>query len=363
MKKIICVIPSLGHGGAQKVIVDIANFIGSHEHDINVQIYTLSGPNFQTVWNPEASVAVHQLGFNKHPLPRLWQVPLTLFRLRKYLIAESPSVILSFQDIANFAVLISLIGKNFPIVVSERLDPKTYHYRQLRRGFRKFLYPRAVKIVCQTRSIASQMPCGLRNNVVVIPNACPTVKGKANTGVSPDEMYRAIAVSRLEKKKGLSELIDAFARIAYRFPRWRINIYGKGREESALKEKIREYELDDNIFLMGTTTNIVAELHQSHLFLFPSKAEGFPNALAEAIACGLPCVANDHVSGVRELVKNGTNGILTSGPGTIKEFSMAMEHLMSNAQLRADMGEQSITIAQNFSKERILKQWSDLLLC
>ena len=123
----------------------------------------------------------------------------------------------------------------------------------------------------------------------------------ARHGTEGFRQQKIAAVGRLHRQKGFDLLIEAFALIADRHPAWNLDIFGEGPEREQLQSLIARHRLSNRVTLRGVVTEIDLPLHEAGLFVMPSRYEGFPNALLEAMACGLPCVGTS-VGGVPEVL-------------------------------------------------------------
>ena len=174
------------------------------------------------------------------------------------------------------------------------------------------------------------------------------------------ERYAVITMGRLHRVKGHDMLIDAFSRIAKDFPKWDLWIHGDGRARKALTSQIHSLNLDDRIFLPGTTTEVGARLCEADLFVLPSRAEGFPNALAEAMGAGLPVVSFDCASGPSELIRDGVDGRLVPA-SDVATLSKTMAELMGSVAERRRLASRAPEVRDRFSPERILGLWEAVL--
>jgi glycosyltransferase involved in cell wall biosynthesis len=156
-------------------------------------------------------------------------------------------------------------------------------------------------------------------------------------------------------------LVAAFGLIARHHPQWDLVIFGEGAERVALTQQAAELGLTGQIFLPGLTRDAESELTASHLIAVPSRYEGFPNALAEAVAAGLPAVAFAGISGVEELVVPGVTGLLADEAKAEKSLSAALDQLMTDAELRREFGAAGRAHARKWEPSIIHGQWEHVL--
>lgn len=164
-----------------------------------------------------------------------------------------------------------------------------------------------------------------------------------------DEDYIFLAVGELNDNKNHKTIIKAFSQIEDK--RARLFICGEGPERRELLLLIEELHLTDRVMLWGYQTEIEAFYQSADCFLFPSVREGLGMASIEAMACGLPIIVGAN-RGTREYAEE--NAIVCE-PKDVKAFAGAMNRVMNNHGLAADMGRRSIEIAARFTKERNAK--------
>ena len=192
-------------------------------------------------------------------------------------------------------------------------------------------------------------------NVVQIYNPSP-FEIKASSNLSEK---RLITVGRLEPQKGYDYLIEACIPVFKKYPEWRIDIYGDGSQKQYLQNMISDTHMDDNICLCGVSKNIQQEYLKSSAFIMSSRYEGFPMVLLEAASFGLPLISFDCVSGPREIILHGFNGLLVE-LNDISGLSRAIEKIIEDYKLRQEMGINSIERANQFTIDSIMKQWDSL---
>jgi glycosyltransferase involved in cell wall biosynthesis len=164
---------------------------------------------------------------------------------------------------------------------------------------------------------------------------------------------------RIVERKGVEILVRAFAKNRGLLISSNLIIVGIGPEESKIRNLLVELDIADNVRFIGQVAN-VEELYQlSDIFVLPSYAEGMPNALLEAMACGLPVIAS-RIGGVVDVVEEGKTGILFE-PGNVAELSSALKRLLEDGALRRKLGaEARKTIIEKFSIDKVAYEYIGL---
>lgn len=200
--------------------------------------------------------------------------------------------------------------------------------------------------------------------VVWIPNVVVPVPDseKAQMGQSKSK-YRIITVGRIDAdQKQTHILVEAFISLAEIYPNWELWIWGEIRARdyyNRLIQFVDKQGLQDRIHFAGTTKAIQEELRQADIFAFPSAFEGFPLALTEAMATGLPSVGFKSADAVRELIIDGRNGVLCEDG--VQAFADGLERLMKDRALRLVLGQQAAVDMKAYYPESVWKQWQKLI--
>ncbi len=162
---------------------------------------------------------------------------------------------------------------------------------------------------------------------------------------------RLLFVGALLEKKGVQVLLDAVARLQPVLD-LRLTVVGAGPAEVCLRNRARTLGCADRVDFAGEVT-IEEELTRYYLdadiFVLPSLAEGVPRVVIEAMAHGVPVVTSN-VGGVPDLVRSEVNGLLVA-PGSQEELATAIERLASNPRLRADLAENGLRTARQYTRE------------
>ena len=259
-----------------------------------------------------------------------------------------------------FYGVFACIGTKFPVIVCERNDPNIIlgKYRPLLISkFRDFVFHLADGAVFQTDNAKNYFSKSIQKKSCVILNPL-------NTDNLPD-LYTGdrdnciVNVGRLTEQKNQKLLIRSFSLIADQFPDFVLKIFGDGPEKNNLELLINELGLDNRVELMGNVCNVTDKIYKSRLFVFSSDYEGLPNALAEAMALGLPCVSTDcSPGGARMLIDNGINGTIVPVNDPVA-LSNAIKELLDD-RAKSDMySKNAFCIRDKLSLSLIVSQWEE----
>jgi len=326
-------------------------------------------------------------GCSPNPFIGLWNNLKRIQIIRAAITASKPDAVISFVDKINVLTLLATRSLNIPIVVSERVDPAMYSIGRFWKQLRRWTYPWADRIVVQTKGALDYFSSGRQNRVCIIPNpvilptrekdtsdrlllgqfscadATQLPKGHRATARSrkgQHQMRSLVAMGRLTQQKGFDLLLQAFAHLKDTHPEWTLTILGEGELRTELESLRESLGLSGRLYLPGVVKNLYEVLKQADIFVMPSRFEGFPNALCEAMACGLPVICTDCPSGPREIIRDGVDGILVPNED-LEALVAAMDLLMSDEGERKRLSVRAPEVVERFSLEKVMGMWEKLL--
>lgn len=224
-------------------------------------------------------------------------------------------------------------------------------YRRIMR-----LYPSIDSVLLLTAADARKFERDGLCNVGVMHNPLPHWPDQ----VSPLTERRVVAIGRLEQEKRYDRLLSAWKLVSEQHPDWRLEIYGAGSLANTLEAQITQLKLG-NAALMGATSDVLGVLQNSSILALSSEQEGLPLVLAEAMACGVPCVSFDCVPGIREIISDGEDGLVVRNRD-VEALAAGICRLIEDEQLRQDLGARARRNIERFQLDRIVDRWEQLFL-
>ena len=179
---------------------------------------------------------------------------------------------------------------------------------------------------------------------------------RREVGLDPETV---LFLGRLDPQKGLDMALQAWQRVAARRPGARLVLAGEGPARSTLKAQAQTLGLGESVRFLGTRPDPERLLRASAIFLLPSRSEGMSNALLEAMATGLSCVAT-RIGGNSDLVEHAVTGLLVP-PGDAAALSDALTALLEDPALRLRLGTTARTaVLDRFGMDRVIHTYADL---
>ncbi len=282
--------------------------------------------------------------------------------LRDSLLQTNPNVVLGFITINNIRILQALEDSGIPVVACERSDPRICPINWRWRFLQRKMYPKADAVVVQSRELLNWARTEYPDwkTVAIYNPVLPPPENKPPRPPFFRREFNLVTLGRLAEEKRYDHLLRAFSSLAPDFPDWQLTIGGEGPTRNELESLIRELHLTERVELPGEIQEPYSLLGHANLFAMTSRFEGFPNTLAEAMACGVPAVSYDCPSGPRQIIRHGIDGILVKD-GDIEEFGEALAALMGDTRRRELYGAKAREVVERFRVDDVIDRWERVL--
>lgn len=380
-KKVFILINTLGTGGAERVVsllihnwknrydITLVLLIDIIEYDLpkNIPIVCLKQP------------------FVENGFLTTLKLPFLTWRYRNLCRKHNADISLSFLKRPNYMNCLSkLMGNKAKIIISERsyyseliktLPPLQ---RKLSVFLTKNLYPHADRIITNSFIMKKDLEenFNIRSAYTVIPNPMNLEfmerSSKEVSDIPVNASFNFINVGAFRKEKNHKNLIEAF----YKIKHLNVKLYLLGHRflRDELKALVNTLHLESQIIFLDFDTNPFKYLSKCDCFVLPSDFEGFPNALVEAMACGLPVISTDCLSGPREILAPDTDPqVNVTDKNEIAEYGIlvpvknpqllanAMELMVKDKELQDRLHQKSLKRAQDFESGKIIERYTKVV--
>ena len=368
-KSIAFYIGGLCIGGAERVICNLAEYFYSEGYRVTMVTKVRDEKEYDL--NPRIRRIIADITPEEETGSRIHNLLARINKLRRIWKEVKPDVIVSFIRKNNLMAIASAVPLGIPVVVSVRSAPE----RELKGfGFKTIsflLFRMAAGVVLQTREAYDFFPGYIRAKAVVLPNSINPEFLKASeeldtqgggSSTSSAREKKIIAVGRIDDNKNQKLLVDAYARIAMQYPDWSLELVGDGSGKKSLEEYVRTLPCKDRISFTGAVDDVAKRMSTASIFVLPSKIEGMPNALIEAMVMGMACISTDcPCGGPRDLIAaDESNGILVP-LDNVDAMDMALKRLITNDTLRESIGDNAKKVKKNLHPETVNKQWKNYI--
>jgi glycosyltransferase involved in cell wall biosynthesis len=341
--KIVLVISTLVQGGAERVMSELSNIWFEQGHDVHLVLFT----NDKIFYYLEKKIKITRLNFtNNGRLSKVSNALRAMVKLRLLLKHSRPDFVLSFITQSNIATILSSLFLGVNVFVSDRSNPFKKQPTVLS-ILRRLSYRYSTGIIAQTSTAKMILEKSTGNkNIYVIPN--PIREIKLNPKIKKEKII--LNIGRFVPEKGTLYLLEAFARIEG--DGWKLILLGDGPLRTNLENKVKELGLSNSVQMPGIVKNVDDWLSRASIFAFSSISEGFPNALAEAMAAGLPCISFDCNTGPRDIIRDTQNGFLVPVRDSI-QFSARLNYLINDSITREKISRKAKETAVDLEKNKI----------
>lgn len=357
-------LPTLEGGGAERAVVNVANYLVQSGYKVDLVLVKRVGPYLDEV---RKEVNIIDLGSSRNFF--------SILKLRRYLCVQNPDVFFSAMRHVNVVALMARMfsSSDSRLIISER---NWFSLKWLRKqgvsgcviGFlMKKLYPNADKIISVSegvkRNIIEELSvCAEDVEVVYNPVVTKKVFEDGNEKLQLESLTNCkvpviATAGRLAMQKDFATLIEAFA-ILRNKREAKMVIMGEGELRDDLIGKIRKLGLDRDVVMLGFVENPFQVMKRADLFVLSSAWEGLPNVLIQAMACGTRVVSTDCPFGPYEILEGGKWGRLTP-VGDARMMASAMNDALDESD---DDTPDVFTRAMDFSEQKSMRKHLDVLV-
>jgi glycosyltransferase involved in cell wall biosynthesis len=355
--RIAFVIDDLSYGGAQRLIALLA---ASLPAPYVPKVFCLSH-----LTDPYVRI-MNQLGIDVLTFRRRSHFdPLRFIALVRALSRSRIDIVHGILDASNaYAFLAGHILRK-PVVLS--LLSERLRVGGMKAGILLRMYRRCDKIwtnsqsgeryLLRTAGVAAEKIALVRNMFPM--DELPKQSDGERAAVEGDDDERIGYVGRFSRLKNVDVLIRAFKAIASERPRARLVLIGHGEERDSFDGLIEDLQLGDRVEIRERVPDVLLEMQKFKCLVLPSANEGLPNVIVEALAVGIPVVAND-AGDVSELLADGRTGVLIAQP-TVELLTAAMSRVLSDPEISRHVREEGPRLVrENFSTEVIINKFVTL---
>jgi glycosyltransferase involved in cell wall biosynthesis len=413
-KRLAFVIAHLGPGGAQRVVVNAANALVERGFDVHVAVLNhqpivyavdprivfhssapmqaafaasyagsmddefeqITPPVKKNGGKPKQPTSLFRRYVKPYLHPRvlafglktadpvysvIWQGRSTIW-LRRTIRKIKPDAVLSFLTQTNILTVLATRGLDTHTVISERNDLRLQRHRARVERLRHIVYPWADVVTANSKGALDALQSFVpKEKLAFLPNPLadsPSNEAFAFTGPT------VITIGRLVEQKGIDILLAAWAKVVSVLPDWRLALVGDGPLGDELKGQTRKLGVADSIDWVGHVSDPFPYLRGAKLFVMTSRFEGMPNALLEAMACGLPAVVSDASPGPCELIGGGDDAAGLIVPvEDANATADAIVHLARDETLRRRLGLAARERTRAHDADHAIDVWLKLLGC
>ncbi|WP_309630366.1 glycosyltransferase family 4 protein [Brevundimonas sp.] len=345
-------------GGAERVLAHLTGALARRGHEVGVMTWDAPGARPFYEFDPAVTLINRGVGDSGRPTQPA-ELVARIGDLRGAVRARGPDVAVGFGHPMFVPLALALARSGIPVVASEHAARAHYAARPADYALFRIAARLSRSVTVTSEAVRADYTADVRRRMVVMPNPI-----MIEAPVPPRRSGRLLlSIGRLDPQKDQATLIRAFARIAPRFPDWRLRILGEGHLRRELEALVSETGLGDRIVLPGITRDVLGAYAEADAFVLSSSYESFGLVTMEAMAQRLPVVGFADCPGTNELIIDGETGLLVRpGADRIVALANGMAQLMQDEALRRRMGEAGhLRAAALVARDDAVDRWEALL--
>jgi glycosyltransferase involved in cell wall biosynthesis len=362
--RLLCLLPNLNGGGAERVMMYLVNGLDRARFDITLGVGRRNGAFVRLI---PSDIETIELGADRG----LFAVP----RLAGLLRRGRFDVVFPMMSM-NLAALLAreMVRARVPIVLGSRnhystsIEHEVRHPRVTKFAIRS-LYRRADQIIGVSQGVCDDLIENFHvepSRTRAIPNPLDVDFIRAEARKDPGHPWLQdtkdvpviVNAGKLQTAKGQADLLEAFKKVRQR--RFcRLMILGRGPLLESLQQLARDLTIESDVAFVGFQENPYQFMSRASLFVLSSHWEGFPNVLTEAMACGVPVISTDCPAGPSEIIDDGRNGCLTQvgNPALLAE---KITTLLADEELRRRLAEQASEDVNQYRVATVIQDYAEV---
>ncbi|PQV47695.1 GalNAc-alpha-(1-_4)-GalNAc-alpha-(1-_3)-diNAcBac-PP-undecaprenol alpha-1,4-N-acetyl-D-galactosaminyltransferase [Jejuia pallidilutea] len=356
-KKIGFVIPSLGPGGAERVVVSLANKLICKYNIHLILLYKESN----ILYNVDERIIIHNCSEYLLKSTNLYQAFKNNYKtynvISSYTKNNKIDCLIGFTTTSNILTVLSAKSNKIPCIISDRSNPYVNQLNWFWKTIRYLTYPLCNYLVVQTQLSKQFYAFIKKDKLKVLPNPLSKdLTEKRDSYVKKENII--LYVARLDENKSQDTLLKAFSKL--NLTDWKLVLVGDGNKRTEYEALAKKLNIYDRVIFTGRINNPDYYYNRAKIFAFTSKSEGFPNALIEALYFGLPCVSTNCPSGPSELIDEGRNGYLVP----VDDFDLLhkkLNLLINDEKLRYNFSKYAKEKSKQYHVDEVSKKWEFLI--
>lgn len=348
--KVLQVIPYFCFGGAETMCENICYALQSMNHEVCVVcLYDEHTPISDRM--EAAGIRIlyldKKLGLDVSMVPKLY----------KLMCAEKPDVVHTHMDVAKYAVAAAkMAGVKQCVHTVHNVAEKesTGIVQKLNKLYFRLKWAKPVGLSPEIRTTIAEVYGLPEEEIPFVYNGLDLSLCVPKESYDIGQTASLLHIGRLSEQKNHEGLLMAYKLLRESYPQCHLHLVGEGELREQVEALVRELSLEENITFHGLQSDVHPFLHNADIFLLPSRYEGMPMTIIEAMATGLPIVATE-VGGVPDMVTNGESAMLT--PCEPAAVADACLKLLQNPELREKLGSNALRESEKFSAMKMAESY------
>ncbi len=355
--RILIVIPTLNSGGAERVTSILCNILIKSNHDVYLVTDDVNYDIFYTIDKRVNVISLPYSVDNNGFYKKLYAIKY-IWKLRKILRKYKPDVFISVLYVTYVRSLLAQILLPLKFIISDHTSFDRYQSKYVN-FIRYYLYSFADCVTILSKKDQMLVSPYLKNvKVVYNPTSFQPIK------IMQPRQKVVLCAGRLDvwDVKGFDIIINIWSRIYQKYPDWKLYIAGSGSDQSRsfLMQMVKNFGLQDNVLFLGQVSDMQSLLSRVSIFALPSRIEGFPMVLLEAMSQGCACISFELKGVVNEIFLSSRSGV-TIKDNDFSSFEKELCTLIENHSRRLELSLFALDDIKHFSVNCFEKQWNTLL--